>query len=47
MKKIWKQRNKISHNSDQDLKYIINNDKEGYLNNIIVSLDKIFLNAKN
>lgn len=45
LKTIWKQRNKISHNSDQDLKYIINNDKEGYLNKIIVSLDKIFLNA--
>mgnify|MGYP005988648957 CR=1 FL=1 len=46
IKKIWKQRKKINYDSDIDLKYIINNDSEGYFNKINNSIEKIFLNAK-
>ena len=46
MKEVWKNRKKKYENLDLDLKYIINNDKEGYFNKIKKSLDKIFLNEK-
>ena len=46
IKKIWKQRKKINYDSDLDLKYIINNDSEGYFNKINNSIERIFLNAK-
>ena len=41
LKNIWKNRKKNNPNLDKDLRYIINNGKQGYFSEISSSLTKI------